>query len=92
MYINKKFNDAIVFADCASFYDVCLINIDNERIELNDYNGFVIGVIDYENVWDEIGIINRDSEGRLSDDTIIWFANGEPTSEWEEMIKEQKEV
>ena len=88
MYINIKFDDAIVYADCASFYDVCLMNIDDDRIELSDADGFVLGIIDYYNVWNEIGIIKRGSDGRLSDDIIVLFENGEETDEWIKMINE----
>lgn len=82
----KQLNNAIVFADCATFYDVDSIDIDEDRIELNDTAGMVIGVIDYNNVWDEIGIIHRNDKGDLTGKSTILFTNGEPTKEWEKLL------
>lgn len=84
----KNLKNSIIYADCASFYDVDNIDIDKDRIELNDNNGMVIGIIDYNNVWDEIGIIHRNDNGDLTGKTTILFENGEATEEWEKLLKQ----
>lgn len=84
----KNLKNCIMYADCATFYDVDSIDIDEDRIELNDCNGMVIGIIDYNNVWDEIGIIHRNDKGELTEKSTILFENGEATEEWEKLLKQ----
>lgn len=72
----KLENGGFVIADNCSYCDIYLIDIDEDRIELNDSNHFVIGTIDHNNIYDCVEIIKYDKEGHLSDDIITLCEQG----------------
>ena len=55
----------LIFGNGCSFCDVYLIDIDNERIELSDIHGMVIGTIDHNTIYEDIEMIEYDSSGHL---------------------------
>lgn len=64
-------NGAIIICGDCSFHDIYIIDIDEDRIELSDENGFVIGTISRD-TYEDIEVWEYDNDGRLSeDDTII---------------------
>lgn len=69
-------NGCFVMADCCSFCDVYMIDIDDERMELNDYNGFVIGTIGYEDIQDSVELIEYNADGHMGDDIITLCEKG----------------
>ena len=87
MQINLK-NGGLVLADNCCFCDVYLIDIDEDRIELNDYNHFVIGTIDHNNIYDMVEVLKYDDEGCISDDIITLCDEGN-NSIIQEMLQEE---
>ena len=71
-------NGAFVTANGCSFCDVYMIDIDDERIELSDLNGFVIGTIDHNTLYEPIELIPYNDDGRINSEVItIVEINGE---------------
>ena len=71
-------NGAFVTANGCSFCDVYMINIDDDRIELSDLNGFVIGTIDHNALYEPIELIPYNDNMMMSGDVItIIKTNGE---------------
>lgn len=67
----KLNNGAIVCCGDCNYYDVYMIDIDEDRIELSDENGFVIGTISRD-TYEDVEILEYDDDGRISeDDTTI---------------------
>ena len=73
----KLANGCVLWCDASSFYDVYYIDIDDDRIELSDCDGFVIGTIDHNQIWDECAYIEYDANGHLYNAPIqkLW-SNG----------------
>ena len=70
-HLIKLNNGAIVSCGDCNYYDVYIIDIDEDRIELSDENGFVIGTISRD-TYEDIEILEYDNDGRISeDDTMI---------------------
>lgn len=63
-----KFNNGItlICGPCA-YFDVYMIDIDDDRIELSDSNGMVIGTMDTAVCLDDCEVIKYDSDGRMLD-------------------------
>ena len=47
----KLANGCVLWCDASSFYDVYYIDIDDDRIELSDCDGFVIGILFQKARW-----------------------------------------
>lgn len=63
----KKFNYGItVLCGCCDYYDVYMIDIDEDRIELSDNMGMVIGTINSDQL-NNCEIINYDGNGEIID-------------------------
>lgn len=61
----KKFNHGVtVLCNYCDYYDVYMIDIDEDRIELSDCNGFVIGTINIDQL-NNCEIINYDGNGTI---------------------------
>lgn len=65
MVLMKLNNGAFVTGNGCSFCDVYMIDIDDERIELSDWNGMVIGTIDHKTLYEPVEMIEYDSDGRM---------------------------
>lgn len=63
-----SFNNGIsIFCDGCSYNDVYYIDVDNSRIELNDYNKMVIGTIDFYKL-NKCEYVEYDNNGYLTGD------------------------
>lgn len=61
----KKFKYGVtVLCNHCSIFDVYMIDIDEDRIELSDNMGMVIGTIDTDQL-NECAIINYDNDGKM---------------------------
>lgn len=61
----KKFKNGVtVLYEHCNIYDVYMIDIDEDRIELSDNMGMVIGTIDSDQI-NECAIINYNDNGRM---------------------------
>lgn len=58
-----KYGTTILCNHC-NFFDVYMIDVDEDRIELSDNIGMVIGTIDTDQL-NECTIINYDNDGRI---------------------------
>ena len=64
---NINFNNgSIVWCKECTFYDVYNVDIDDDRIELNDESGFIIGTID-TSMLDKCYYLSYDNDGRFSE-------------------------
>lgn len=66
----KNQHGATVVCGACDYYDVYMIDIDEDRIELSDCYGMVIGTISVEQL-NNCEYIEYDSDGRYSDDKIF---------------------
>ena len=78
---------ASVYCDACDFYDVYMIDIDENRIELSDYNGMVIGTISQNEIWDKCEYIKFDKNGYLEQYTHTIWENGDFTNEFKGELK-----
>lgn len=61
----KRFKNSVtVLYEHCNIYDVYMIDIDEDRIELSDNMGMVIGTIDSDQI-NECAIINYNDNGRM---------------------------
>lgn len=61
----KRFKYGVtVLCNHCNFFDVYMIDVDEDRIELSDNMGMVIGTIDTDQL-NECTIINYDNDGRI---------------------------
>lgn len=58
-------NGASIFCGACSYLDIYYIDVDDERIELNDMNRMVAGTIGAEKI-KEVEIMRYDSKGHLT--------------------------
>ena len=62
----KRFDyGATIICGYCDYYDVFMVDIDEDRIELSDENGMVIGTISIDQL-DNIEVINYDDNGRMT--------------------------
>lgn len=61
----KRFKNGVtVLYEYCNIYDVYMIDVDEDRIELSDNMGMVIGTIDSDQI-NECAIINYNDNGRM---------------------------
>lgn len=77
MSMIKLLYGSIVVADACDYYDVYMIDIDENRIELNDINGMVIGCIDHNSIYDRVEIIKYDKNKHITNNSIILCEYGD---------------
>lgn len=58
-----KIGVTVLYEHC-NIYDVYMIDVDEDRIELSDNTGMVIGTIDSDQI-NECAIINYNDDGRM---------------------------